>query len=714
MRNVLILLLFAFISINSANAQYQACIKVNGKDPIGGALTFCQGTRLVMTTWNCGSSYSTVSGANFQITWSNLTTGATPFTGPTNVTFDAGEWQVRVQYRTSSSVIFEVYQTVTISFYPTSPFNINNGDAAAAHCPESEVTLTATQNNTIVGNYKWYNSFLDTNATVIATGPVLTTALFSSSITVSATNTYGCTVMDNINVPSLPQPAAFTLGADKGFCPGGNVTIGIAQRSNETYSWNNGTFSNTNNWLIVNTPGQYILTIQLGVFCKRSDTINIIQYPAPAINSIADTTVCYGTDAPLNAQVSGGTAPFNYAWTPVIQMSNASIASPIFDPGMNNASLINLTVSDANNCSDTESLTITQAPDGNSPYLSLGVGNNIAACGGDPAIVNAQALNSYSSTFTYAWVLTGGGSINNTTGNPIEYTPDFMNPSASLALTVTDDRGCIETKTIAVGAYDNPVALANVDVTTACKASTINLSGSGTGGSPGYTFSWSPTEGISNPTNATTTVTTSESKDYILTLTDLNGCKDTAKVTIDVVDPEIVVEFEDTTVFANNPITISPLLPPGFTLLWENTTTGQTIGTAPTWTVSQGGVIKVSSVTSIPGCTTSDIFTVEFVEGDPYLIYIPNAFNPASSNKENNTVKVYGIGIQEEDFLFRIYNRWGTVIYENDSFMDASTKGWIGEDTGANQKQEVYTYTVVCKFFDGTEGEKTGTITLIR
>lgn len=709
----------AVISLDNVNAQYQACIEVRGLTPISGALTFCNGTRLTFKAINCGTTQPTVPGGRMEYTWTNKTTGKPPFKVVNNefyTSFDAGEWELRVQYLSSTNiVIYESLATVNISFFPTTSFSINNGATQASHCPNESVTLTATQNNWIAGDYKWYNSFLDTNASVIQTGPTFSTSLFGY-VTASAKDNYGCTVLDEIFLPSSPAAsgAQASLGPDKGFCPGGNTTIGVTLASGNTYSWNNGPFTNGNNTLLVNTPGRYILSVQRLLACIVSDTIFISEYSVPAIKPIADTIVCYGTDATLNAQVSGGAGSYTYSWTPALSMSNATIANPVFDPALNNSSLITLTVSDANNCSSTETLTVTQAPNGNSPYLSLGIGDNLAACGGDPAIANAQATSTYSTTFTYSWILTGGGAISATTGNLIEYTPDLMNPTATLDLTVTDDRGCIETKTISVGAFDNPVALANVDVTTACKASKVNLTGSGTGGTPGYTYVWSPGEGVNNTTSATTEVTTSESKEYLLTLTDLNGCEDTAKVFVEVVNPELVVEFKDTTVFATNPVTLAPLLPPGINLLWENTTTGQTIGTAPTWTVSQGGVIKVSSVTSIPGCSTSDIFTVEFVEGDPYLIYVPNAFNPASTNEENNTVKVYGIGIQEDDFTFRIYNRWGEVIYENDSFKEASTNGWKGENTGANQKQEVYTYTVVCTFFDGTEGEKTGTITLIR
>lgn len=64
----------------------------------------------------------------------------------------------------------------------------------------------------------------------------------------------------------------------------------------------------------------------------------------------------------------------------------------------------------------------------------------------------------------------------------------------------------------------------------------VTLSATATGGTPGYSYSWSPTTGVSNPTSANTDVSPIITTTYIVTITDANGCQTTVSRTINVVD----------------------------------------------------------------------------------------------------------------------------------------------------------------------------------
>jgi gliding motility-associated-like protein len=60
---------------------------------------------------------------------------------------------------------------------------------------------------------------------------------------------------------------------------------------------------------------------------------------------------------------------------------------------------------------------------------------------------------------------------------------------------------------------------------------------------------------------------------------------------------------------------------------------------------------------------------------------------------------------------FRIYNRWGELVFESHS-LDV---GWDGTYKGSPQEMEVYTYTLKAKFKNGVETAlRKGNITLIR
>ena len=92
-------------------------------------------------------------------------------------------------------------------------------------------------------------------------------------------------------------------------------------------------------------------------------------------------------------------------------------------------------------------------------------------------------------------------------------------------------------------------------------------------------------------------------------------------------------------------------------------------------------------------------------------IYMPNAFVPAANGK-NTVFKVYGSDVSEIDF--RIYSRWGDVVYSTQNPLDATTIGWDGNYLGTSLPQGVYGYKIWVKFADQRTFEKTGTISLMR
>ncbi len=89
------------------------------------------------------------------------------------------------------------------------------------------------------------------------------------------------------------------------------------------------------------------------------------------------------------------------------------------------------------------------------------------------------------------------------------------------------------------------------------------------------------------------------------------------------------------------------------------------------------------------------------------LLDVPNAFTPGRFG-QNSTIKVHGFGIAR--MTWRIYNRWGQVVYESNN----RKAGWDGTYKGQPQPMDVYAYTLDVEFTDGTRIRKTGDITLIR
>ena len=89
------------------------------------------------------------------------------------------------------------------------------------------------------------------------------------------------------------------------------------------------------------------------------------------------------------------------------------------------------------------------------------------------------------------------------------------------------------------------------------------------------------------------------------------------------------------------------------------------------------------------------------------LLDVPNAFTPGQTGI-NSVIKVEGFGIGKMNW--RIYNRWGQLVFESAS----KSIGWNGTFKGKLQPMDVYTYTLDVEFTDGKKLRKTGDITLLR
>jgi len=94
------------------------------------------------------------------------------------------------------------------------------------------------------------------------------------------------------------------------------------------------------------------------------------------------------------------------------------------------------------------------------------------------------------------------------------------------------------------------------------------------------------------------------------------------------------------------------------------------------------------------------------VEIDP-LLDVPNAFTPGRFGT-NAVIRVIGYGIVKMEW--RIYNRWGQLVFQSAS----KEQGWDGKFKGKLQPMDVYAYILDAEFADGKKVTKKGDITLIR
>lgn len=102
-----------------------------------------------------------------------------------------------------------------------------------------------------------------------------------------------------------------------------------------------------------------------------------------------------------------------------------------------------------------------------------------------------------------------------------------------------------------------------------------------------------------------------------------------------------------------------------------------------------------------------------FIEFIPNAsIYIPTTFRPGSGDENSFFGVKTNIAI-EEIKSFRVYSRWGDLMYSKENFDPNTEDGWNGRNRLGNHVQGVYTYHLVYEDIFGNAFEKIATITLI-
>ena len=125
----------------------------------------------------------------------------------------------------------------------------------------------------------------------------------------------------------------------------------------------------------------------------------------------------------------------------------------------------------------------------------------------------------------------------------------------------------------------------------------------------------------------------------------------------------------------------------------------------------QGTITSADPVNqSIVAVGVTSLFSVE------NQVLVPSAFAPDAPNPTNRSVKIYASTLRSESFLFRIFDRWGNLVYQTASLTDAQEQGWEGRrrPDRSSAPAGVYQYHLRGLFENGTPVNQSGTITLFR
>jgi len=113
------------------------------------------------------------------------------------------------------------------------------------------------------------------------------------------------------------------------------------------------------------------------------------------------------------------------------------------------------------------------------------------------------------------------------------------------------------------------------------------------------------------------------------------------------------------------------------------------------------------------GCESNDFVTV-FVQKIAEIM-VPTGFTPNGDNN-NDMLLVHGKSKNINQInTFRIYDRWGETVYENNNFnINDESVGWDGTFRNEEMESGVYVWILEVQFEDGTTDNFQGSTTLIR
>ncbi|MCL2132679.1 MAG: gliding motility-associated C-terminal domain-containing protein, partial [Lentimicrobiaceae bacterium] len=92
------------------------------------------------------------------------------------------------------------------------------------------------------------------------------------------------------------------------------------------------------------------------------------------------------------------------------------------------------------------------------------------------------------------------------------------------------------------------------------------------------------------------------------------------------------------------------------------------------------------------------------------ITYIPNTFCPSSSIDANRVFKPVNSYVDAEEYVFSIYDRWGSLIFTTNDIRE----GWDGSTNGRPAAAGVYAYRLTYRLDKKNFFEKQGHVTLIR
>jgi gliding motility-associated-like protein len=618
-------------------------------------------------TFNAGNIYT-----------AELSNASGSFATPTNIgtlnsTANSGSINATIPCNTPAGT---QYRIRVVSSNPAIQGTNNGVDLTVSSTPTVTVnspTICAGQTATLTASgassYTWSAGITPTGVSTATISPVSTTTftLTGTSNGCSSTITGDIIVSSSLNI-SVNSPT---------ICSGQVATL--TANGGSTYTWSAGITPTGVNTATVSPASTITFTVtgdSGGCTGTTTGTVTVGSTLAITVNS---PTICSGQVATLTA--NGGST---YTWSAGITPTGVNTAT------VSPASTITFTVTgNSSGCTGTAIGTVNIAS-----ALVITV-NSPTLCSGQAATLTASGAN------TYTW---------SSGATPTGVNTATVSPLTTTNYTVTgNSAGCIGSAvaTVSVTSCGAPVASFTATPTILCESGCVNFTDLSTNLPTAWLWlfpgSSTPNSVDQNPSGIC--YDTLGSYDVILVVSNANGFDSLALTGfIQVVSP-IPVTISGNLITNGCESTVLTANPAGQSYAWgpnANMSCADCQSATVSPTSTQDYYVNYVDVN---GCSAGDTTTVTVTS--LFHHFMPTGITP-NGDGVNDEAHVQGRGITSIDL--RIFNREGTKIFETSDI----TKGWDGTYHGIALNNDVFTYSLIVAFCDGSVKKESGNITLIK
>jgi large repetitive protein len=513
------------------------------------------------------------------------------------------------------------------------------------------------------------------------------------------TDDNGCTINTNL-VVNEPAPVIITSitvtdALCNGSCDGIAVVNCPAATQFSVVPVGNPAVFGASNTIGGLCTGTYDVSVTDAAGCPASTTTTINEPTALSMIVSPNSTICYASDFSLFALASGGTPGYSYDW---------DIASDVANQTVNPTALTsyNVVVTDANGCTFGPMTVTTDVI----PLLTATVSPDDTICAGGSSVLFASASNGLA-PYNFYWQAPA-----NITADTITVTPATPTTYTVIAMDQCSDSVVL---TVDVLFYTAPIINITVDQAAGCAP--LNVVFTNSTGVISVSSLWDLGNGGTSTDNLTTSSVYNAAGCYDVNfqMTTTDGCVfDSTFNDIVCVYPDPIPDFTwqpvGPTILLPN-VDFTNLSTNAVSYVWDFAGLDTSIIMHPSYNfndVEAGDYLICLEATSAQGCIADTCKYLTLL--DEFLVYVPNTFTPDGDG--TNDVFLPSVkGMEDEEYEFMIFNRWGDVIF----FSNNKEIGWDGTHNNQKSKEDVYVWKIKGRIKNsGDSREMRGHITLLR